>query len=101
MIAPFPHYITETAHLRGRFHMYISYIAVVFPTERVHGQGRTCAEVVADFCSRFHMGIPTYNKMLEYFPMDDNSIDRRSGYDLWDIIACLEAEVNHRLQEAA
>ena len=101
MIAPFPSFITENTHLRGRFHLYISWIAEEFPTERVHQLGRPCAEVVADFCCRFHMGVDTYNKMIEYFPMDDDSIATRRGYDLWDIIGCLSNEVNDRLQEAA
>jgi hypothetical protein len=97
MRAPFPSHITETAHLRGRFHLYISWIAEEFPEERVHGTGRPCAEVVADFLCRFHMGIDTYDKLVVSFPMDDDSIAARDGYDLWDIIGCLENEVNNRM----
>ena len=59
--------------------------------------GRPCAEVVADFLCRFHMGINTYDKMVEFFPMDDDSIAARDGYELWDIIGCLENEVNNRM----
>jgi hypothetical protein len=39
--------------------------------------------------------------MIEHFPMDDDSIVTRRGYDLWDIIGALENEIDNRLPEAA